>query len=212
MRKTIVFAVALLLAFSVACNSSDPKPAGDAPKPEAAVREPEKPKAPEYETGRTAFQKLYISARSFAADAKPYRLQSEYTEGAPSTEGKASMWRAQFASPSRLKLKAYSWSGLPDGGVSAGSEDTYNPNNASTRVFEVPFLKVDSDKAFEVAQKNGGEKITKKNPEQPITYLLDFNPRGSRLVWHVIYGESASKAQLRLLVDATTGQFIGRER
>jgi len=211
MRTTIVSALALLLAFGVAC-SSDPKPAGEAPKPEAAVREPEKPKAAEYETGRTAFQKLYISARSFAADAKPYRLQSEYTEGAPSMDGKASLWRAQFASASRQRLKAYSWSGMPDGGVSAGSEDTYNPNNASTRVFEVPFLKVDSDKAFEVAQKNGGEKITKKNPGQPITYMLDFDSRGGRLVWHVIYGESPMKAQLRLLVDATTGQFVGRER
>ena len=36
------------------------------------------------------------------------------------------------------------------------------PTNTNTQVFDVAFLKVDSDKALEVAQKHGGDKLVAK--------------------------------------------------
>ena len=52
-----------------------------------------------------------------------------------------------------------------------GTEDTYSPTNTSTQIFDVAFLKVDSDKALEVAQKHGGEKLLAKEPDTPILYI-----------------------------------------
>jgi len=176
-----------------------------------------KPKveAPEYATGRSAFQKLYVSARAFAADVKPYRLQSLYTADAPVEQGKAGIWSAQFASASRRSIKSYTWSGLsgenmPERGVSHGTEDTYNPSNSSTRVFDLAFLKQDADKAFKVAQEHGGAALLKKDPKQPVYFVLDWNGK-NQLVWHVIYGESRNDAKLAIAVDASSGAFLEKE-
>lgn len=176
-----------------------------------------KPKveAPEYETGRLAFQKLYVSARAFAADVQPYRLQSIYTADAPLEQGRAGIWSAQFASASRRSIKSYTWSGvsgenMPERGVSHGTEDTYNPSNSSTRVFDTAFLKIDSDKAFGVAQEHGGAVLLKQDSKQPVFFLLEWSTK-NRLVWHVIYGESRNDAKLAIAVDASSGAFIEKE-
>lgn len=209
MRKLIpLLAVAFVLMLS-ACENKNPSNA------QQAASKPEVPAA-EYVTGRTAFQKLYIAARGFAPDVKAYRLQSNYTAGSPVTEGKAGIWFAQFASPTRRAIKSYTWSGLsgpdmPERGISHGTEDSYNPSNASTQVFDIAFLKVDSDKAFQVAQEKGGEAIMKKDPKQPVTLLLDWNGRKNELVWHVIYGDSRNNAKLVVAVDASSGTFIEKE-
>ena len=163
-------------------------------------------------TGREAFQKLYLSAHMWAPDARPYRLQSDLTKDSAGTGGKAAIWRAGFASPARRGIKAFLWSGIhssegPGFGVSSGTEDAYNPSNTSTQVFDIAFLKVDSDKAFEVAQEHGGDKLLKKDPKQPVVYLLAWNPAKNELTWHVIYGSSESAANLRVAVNATTGAF-----
>lgn len=97
---------------------------------------------------------------------------------------------------------------MPDRGISHSTEDTYNPNNASTQVFEFTRLKIDTDQAFAVGQKHGGEKLTRKDPSQPVVFLLDFDPKGYQLTWHVIYGASSrGDAKLRVAVDATTGEY-----
>ncbi len=203
MRKFATGFLALTLLLITACNSgSKPAPAGEPAAEKKAA-------APQYETGRNAFQKLMVAARGFAPDVKPYRLESGYTPDAPATEGKAALWRAQFASPSKHSIKAYSWSGIGDSaGVSHGTEDTYNPSNISTQVFDLAFLKIDSDKAFEEAQKHGGEKLTKKDPKQPVIYVLDFTPKSNELIWHVIYGDNRNNSKLNIAVNATSGAFM----
>lgn len=167
----------------------------------------QRPEPPEVITGRSAFQKLYVSAHGWAPDVKPYQLQSEVI-GNKGNGGKAVVWRAAFTSPSQRKSKSYVWSGTdssnaPSRGVTPGTEDSYTPNNA----FDINFLKVDSDKAYEVAQEHGGSKVT----ETPIIYLLDWTPGGNKLVWHVIYGTGRTDAKLVIDVDATTGLFIRKE-
>ena len=196
-----------MIAFWSACESKKEAPApSETAKPAAA--------APQYETGRLAFQKMYVAARGFAPDVQPFRLQSSYTKDSPVAEGKAGIWHASFASPSKRELKSYTWSGvsgpdMPDLGVSHGTEDEYNPANSSTRVFDIIFLKVDSDKALKVADEHGGAALMKKDPKQPVNFLLDWN--GKNLVWHVIYGESRNNAPLVIDVDASSGLYVGKE-
>jgi len=207
------FTAFLLLLTITACNTgSENKGSGN----KEAQKAPAAPAADEYLTGRSAYQKLFIASRGFAPDIKPYRLESRYTPGAPVQEGKAGVWTAQFASATRGGLKAYTWSGVnsqdaPERGITPGTEDTYNPSNTSTQVFDNAFLKVDSDKAFEVAQEHGGAKLMKEDPKQPVRFLLYFDNKAHQLAWHVIYGNSVDDAKLRVAVDATSGAYLRTE-
>jgi hypothetical protein len=169
----------------------------------------QKPQPPEQLTGRSAFQQLFIAAHGWAGDARPYQLQSQVIGDSKGKDGKAAIWRGSFASEAQRSSKPYVWSGVdspdaPSRGVSPGSKDAYVPGNA----FDVNFLKVDSDKAYDVAQKHGGDKIA----DTPITYLLDWSRTGNNLIWHVIYGASRNEAKLVVDVDATTGEFVRKEK
>ena len=212
MRKIVIPWLALLCLLA-GCSSGNKTNGGNESRPSA------KPvaKPAEYETARTAFQKLYVSARMWAADVKPFRLQSQFTGDAPTNEGKSGLWRASFASPAKRMMKLFVWSGLagpeaPEQGISFSAEDTWNPSNTSTPTFDIGFLKVDSASAYSVAQKHGGEKLTQKDPKQPVFFVLDWDASKSQLLWHVIYGSSQDEAKLRIAVDATSGEFVRVEK
>jgi hypothetical protein len=192
--------VLLSLAVIAGCTSEPSQPAP-------------KPQPPEPLTGRSAFQKLYVAARGWAADVRPYQLQSQVVSDYKGRDGKAAIWRAAFASASMHASKPYTWSGIdspdsPSRGVSPGTQDPYTPGND----FDMQFLKVDSDKAYEASQKHGGDKVLEQGPDTPVLYLLDWNRSGNNLVWHVIYGNSRNDAKLVADVDATTGEFIRKEK
>jgi len=212
LNATALFLTAALAGLIVGCSSSPKTPSGETKKAETPA-----PKPPELDTGRVAFQRLYIAARSWAPDSRPFRLESEPTKEATGTDGKAGVWRGSFASLARRSVKPFLWSGItsdnaPARGVTPGTEDTFNPNNTSTQPFDFAFLKVDSDKAFEVAQEHGGKKLTEKAGDQPIKYELDWVPRTNQLIWHVVYGSTDADAKLRVDVDASTGLYLRLEK
>jgi hypothetical protein len=198
MKKLLV--AILALAFLAACSSEPSKPA-PAEKPQ--------PKAPEAITGESALYKCYVPARGWAPDAQPFRVESEITGDFKGRDGKTGSWRIGFASAAQHSVKPYTWS---NGEVSPGVEDTYSPSNVSTQVFNIQFLKVDSDKALEAAQKHGGDKVLEKEPDTPILYLLDWNRQKNELTWHVIYGTDRDTAKLRVAVNASTGEFVRVEK
>jgi hypothetical protein len=190
-----------------ACTSNTEKPAETKPAP----------KTTELLTARSAFQKLYIAARGWNADAKPYRLASSVTSDGNGHDGKATIWRGSFASATMRSEKTYTWSGstadgAPEQGVNPGVEDSYSATNSSTQVFDMAFLKIDSDQAFETAQKHGGDKILEKDPNTPVIYVCDWNHSGNELIWHVIYGTSRDDAKLTVSVNASTGEFVRVEK
>ncbi len=200
----------LLLSMGLLPGCSD-----QSAKPTESVKE--EPKGPELVTGRSGFQKLYIAARGWAPDPQPFRIESTPTRDGNGHDGKWAVWRTGFASPSRRSVKTYVWSGsaapdAPSRGVSAGTEDTYNPNNSSTTTFDVAFLKVDSDQAFATAQKHGGDKVLEKSPDTPVNYVCDWNRNTNELVWHVIYGANREAVKLTVAVNASSGEFIRVEK
>lgn len=204
MIVTAICALSLLTA----CSSESNKPSEPA-KPEV--------KGPELLTARSAFQKLYVAARGWNQDARPYRIESITTSDGNGHDGKWAVWRASFASPSQRSAKSYTWSGsaadgAPSRGINPGTEDSYSASNSSTQVWDMAFLKIDSDKALETAQKHGGDKVLEKAPDTPVTYVCDWNHNTNELVWHVIYGASREDAKLTVSVNASTGEFIRVEK
>jgi hypothetical protein len=207
-RRSIVAAgcAIFLISLLTACSDSN-KPAET--KPEV--------KGPELLTARSAFQKTYVAARGWNQDTRPYRLESISTTDGNGHDGKWALWRGSFASPAQRSAKSFTWSGsaadgAPSRGINPGTEDSYSPSNSSTQVWDMAFLKIDSDQALETAQKHGGDKILEKAPDTPVTYICDWNHNTNELVWHVIYGAGRDSAKLTVAVNASTGEFIRVEK
>lgn len=200
--------ISLILIALAGCTSEPSKP--------AATENPEV-KKPELLTGRAAFQKVFIAARGWARDAQPYRIESVPTSDGNGHDGKWAVWRASFASPSQHSVKSWIWSGsaasdAPARGVNPGGEDNYSPTNSSTQIFDIAFLKVDSDQAVATAQKHGGDKVLEKSPDTVITYICDWNRNTNELIWHVIHGSGRDSSRLTVAVNASTGEFIRVEK
>lgn len=204
-KKICLNTLLALAALCLGCDSEPAKaPAGNTQQ--AAMQ---------METGRFALQKMLAPARFWSGDALPVRMESTNLKSSDGHDGKANFWRAQFASAGRQKAEPFTWSGLATEdtpkGVNHGVEDSYNPSNRLARPFDLNFLKVDTDKAFEVAQEHGGKKVLEKDPKTNVGYLLDFDGMSSQLRWHVIYGGSESTGKLTVLVDASSGAFLRKE-
>ena len=211
-ERSVVIAALFFLALLSGCSS--PKP------PSTAENKPAETKPafqPEFVTGREALQKMYVAARAKAADVKPYSLQSIATKEANGQDGKSGIWGAGFASPSRRAVRVFTFSGIksddaPEPGISATPEDTYNPANTSTAVFDMAFLKIDSDEALKTALKHGGDKLIAKDKETKLFYALNWNARESKLVWRILLGADQNNPKLAVDVDATSGTFMKVEK
>ncbi|HYM78835.1 MAG TPA: hypothetical protein VE377_22880 [Candidatus Dormibacteraeota bacterium] len=205
-RFAAIFAALVLISLFAAC-SSDNKPE-EAAKPEV--------KGPELITARSAFQKLYVAARGWSQDAKPYRIESVATSDGKGQDGKWAVWRASFASPAQRSEKSYTWSGsaadgAPSRGINPGTEDSYSATNASTQVFDIAFLKIDSDQVLATALKHGGDKVVEKAADTPVTYVCDWNHNTNELVWHVTFAPHDGP-KLTISANASTGEFIRVEK
>jgi len=170
-----------------------------------------------YISGREALQKMYIAARSWSVDTKPYHLDSQPRKEANGQNGNAGIWQAGFASPSKREVKMFSWSGIqgdnaPEPGIASRPSDTYNPANTYTQIFDIAFLKIDSTQALEEANKHGGDKLIKKSPDTQVFYVLEWDGKKNKLFWRVLFGENKNDPKLAVDIDATTGQFIKVER
>jgi hypothetical protein len=142
----------------------------------------------------------------------PVRLESKVNSEGNGQGGKSTVWRAGFISPSSHLLMFFNCSGsrLPDSPAYGVSSDNETPYDASVARMAFPgfLLKVDSDRAYEIAQQHGGAALVQKNPQQPILYVLLFSPEKNALLWHVVYG-TEEKAAGAGIVHATTGAWVG---
>ncbi len=188
------------------CSSTENKPA----TPAAAAPET---KSPMPYTGQEAFNRMMGLAMKWSPDAQPARLESVLTTEANGQDGKSTVWRGYFASPSRRATKTIVCSGsrqadAPPFGVSPeGEEGPYNAA-AANLAFLPLLLKTDTDKAFATAQQHGGDAILKKDAQQPITYVLLKDRKLNVPVWYVIYGASEKDRKGIGVINATTGDFV----
>jgi hypothetical protein len=211
MRKFVIGLLALGLGAGAGCSAERPREAGEQP-----AAEKQEPQAQAL-TARAAFQRMLPQARLWGADARPSRMESISTEQARGAEGTSTVWRAEFVSPARGTMRTFLWSGAtgpdaPAPGITASPEAGWSPANRETQPFDPAFLRTDSDRAFEVAQGRGGEAILKKDPEHPVTYVLDWDPRKNQLYWRVFYGTDTRDAKLRIVVNASTGEYLRTEK
>jgi len=200
-----IFASSLLM---IACSSSAPT---GSTQPQSAPAAPAK-KEPVLYTGKSCFSMMAGMASRWAPDAQPFHMESELNEESNGHDGKATVWRAMFASPTRRTYKVFTCSGSrlpnePATGVTAGAETTYGPTVPSL-MFQAFLLSSDSDQAYTVAQEKGGAKLIEKNPQQPVAYTLDWNPKEKMLLWVVIYGTSAKDSKGMGVIDAGSGRFL----
>jgi len=215
MNRKILLTIGLAAILS-ACSSS--------PSGSTAPAEKPAPKPTDTETGRVILQRLYTTSRGWAPDTQPINIQSQNYKNAGGNpnaplghDGKSAVWRGLFGSRARQLMKTYMWSGLtgPDAptlGISPGSEDSFSPNNTSTAPFDLVYLKIDSDQALETAQKHGGAALLKKDPDLPVNFMLNWEPRRQLLLWHVNYGKNSNEPDLSVVVNATTNEFVRVEK
>ncbi|HEY6391562.1 MAG TPA: hypothetical protein VIX89_09805 [Bryobacteraceae bacterium] len=181
----------------------------ETPKTEVA-KAPATP--PEPVTGRQAFQKMYPPARNWALDAVPLQLKSINLSQVKAEKGKTGAWQAIFVSPSRGKSKNYTYSvieaeGNLHQGVFAGLEENFVVGRGPAALFDIAAIKVDSDQAFDTAAKQSADYI-KKNPDKPMSYVLERTNRFPDLAWRVIWGESVGSSDYSIYVDASTGKYL----
>jgi hypothetical protein len=195
----------LFAALLLGCSSPSGKESSSKPQPLAT----------ELSTGRFALQKLIPPARFWAPDALPMRLESKPTQESNGQDGKSALWKATFASPNTSKSEVFTWSGLSDPdiprGVDHGAAEPFDASNRSTQPFQLAFLKVDTDKAYEVAQAHGGKQLLAKDPTTRVKYVLDWNAQANQLKWRVAYGGTDVSPKLSVIVNATTAEFIHKE-
>jgi len=204
---TVSLSCVLIIALTISC-SSPTAPAGSQTQPTAA---PVK-KEPLLYTGKACFSQIANMAARWQPDAVPFHMESALNAESNGHDGKATIWRGMFASPSRRTYKVFTCSGsrLRDEapmGVTSGAEIAYGPTVPSL-MFQAFLLTTDSDQAYATAQEKGGSKLMEKNPEQPVLYTLDWNPKDKALLWVVFYGSSTSDSKGIGVIDASTGKFL----
>jgi len=206
-RWTGLLTVFVGSVLTIACSTPSTSPTtSNQPAPAAEKREPV------LYTGKQCFSQMTGVAARWQADAVPYHLESALNTESNGHDGKSTIWRGMFASPSRHTYKVFTCSGsrLRDEapiGVTSGAESAYGPT-VPALMFQAFLLTVDSDQAFAAAQDKGGAKLLEKNPQQTVLYTLDWNQKDKALLWVVYYGSTTNDSKGIGVIDASTGKFL----
>lgn len=188
-------ALCVLLAFTLSC-SEPPKP-----------KEPEKPVEPV--TGRYALQQMFVAARTWAQDLQIVSMTSLHFAQVPTVPGKAGGWQVIFASPGLQQSRTYTYSVAEiSASIHKGIGEERPQPWSGGKSFPIAAVKLDSDEAYQIAVK----KVTKyaaANPGMTITYQLQMNQNVPDAVWRIVWGENVATSADSVLVDASTGQYMG---
>lgn len=200
MRLSLTTSATLTLLFVCGCSEAPQQ----AEKKETAPPEPIK--------GRTALYQMFNVARGWAPDVQVLRLQSIDLPDVKRERGKAAAWSAYFVSPERGRARSYTDSvieaeGNLHKGVFAGLEENWSGPHGASTPFLIAALKTDSDEVYETAVKKAAD-YEKKNPDKPISFLLEKTDQFPNPAWRVIWGESVGTSNFSIFVDATMGTYL----
>lgn len=200
----VIVAVILLAALSACSNS------------EQVAEQKEEAKPLEPRTGRAAFQSMYVAARGWQHDAMPLQLKSLPLAAVKADPGKSGAWQAIFVSPTAGRARTYTWCAIElEGnlhkGVFAGPDESWSGPSGDSQPFTAIALKVDTDEALKTAIAKS-EDYVGKHPGAPVIFLLEQNHRFPDLSWRLLWGESIATSDYSVFVDATTGEFLTKEK
>jgi hypothetical protein len=189
------FAVAAICALLTSC-SEPPKP-----------KEPEKPPVPV--TGRYALQQMFIAARTWAQDLQILSMTSMHFTQVPGAIGKSGGWQVTFVSPSLQQSRIYTWAAADISMSIHKGVGEERPNAWSGgKSFPIAAVRIDTDEAYQIAVKKLA-KYAEANPNMVITYQLQMNQQIPDAVWRIIWGENVATSSDSVLVDASSGQYMG---
>ena len=184
----------------------------EAPRPAEKAETP-KPAAPaEPVDGQKAFFQTYVAARSWAVDTEGLLLQSVDIPEVKSQDGKFGAWRATFVSPSKQRVAVFNFSAVQSSGkflkgVFQDHEEGYSKGRE--KPWPVSALKTSSAKVYEIAiERKETKEYLKKNPDKQVMMVLEHTNRHPNLAWRVIWGESVSRSDFSVFVDASSGDFL----
>jgi hypothetical protein len=201
-NRTAIILLTILSFLLAACSGTPP----------AAEKKAEPVAPPKPVTGQSAFYKMYGVARGWAADAQGLQLRSLPLQEVKSEPGKAGAWEATFVSVSRGRSKVYTYSVVEAGGnlhkdVFAAPDESYRGPSGQNQPFPASAVKIDSDKAYEIALQHGAE-YAKKNPNMPVSFLLEWTRRHQFPAWRVVWGESVTTSAFSVFVDSSAGLYL----
>lgn len=166
-------------------------------------------------TAKEAYNQLVSEARKWQTDAVAYKLEAgnnrrdakvDFTD-----DGKSSSWKFWFLSPSQKEIRVYYFS---------NNEPHYYPEaKGGSMTYQAPDWtfdwQIDSNKAFEIAQKEGIDK-----PLLVHMYSKDASfvtiPREVEKasipckVWWDIWGKDQTGTTHTIYIDASSGNVLGK--
>jgi len=205
-RETRMFqrsagAAVLALLLVAGCSQSSSSPDSSVA---AATATPPQPI-----TARTALGPIYKSALAWTSDVQLLSLKPKDVPGFKNEAGKAAMWEALVASPSKRQRRTYSYSiAAVAPGIHKGTDSTPPmPWAGVTRdvmPIDLSIFTIDSDAAYQAANHEAVDWL-KKNPDKPLSSLeIETTSKFSSPVWYVQWGDK--KAGYIALVDAASGK------
>jgi hypothetical protein len=181
---------------------------GEPPKP---VKKEEKP--PEPVSALKAFYTAFSSARAWAMDAQVIQIKSiDLDEKHMCKEGKCWAWSISLVSPSKGKLKNFTYSvieaeGNLHQGVFSSLEENWRGPVGQEKPFLMQALKMDSTDAYKAAAAKSADYM-KKHPDMPVVYEVSLTSKYPSPAYRVIWGESVSTSGYSILVDTSTGEYV----
>lgn len=185
--------------------STEPKTADAAAKVDTPAPAPVEPIS-----GKTAYWEMYASARKWSTDAVPLEVTSKEIPGITNGGGKAAMWTAMFASPSKSEARVFSYAiaaKKPDiyKGVSIGRALPWNGPSRNMLPFQMSQVNVDSDAAYKAGEGRAAAWL-KQHPDDQASLTLRSVAEYSVPVWGILWGDN--KKGYRALVNGIDGSPI----
>ncbi|MDX2154795.1 MAG: hypothetical protein SFV54_28895 [Bryobacteraceae bacterium] len=183
-----------------------------APEPTAkkeAVKKAEPEKA-EPVGALKAFYQVYPMARQWSSDVEVLTMTEIRLASVKAEPGLAPAWKVTFVSPSKQRQRDFIYSTVKEEGLEKGNQmgrdDSYS-QRGQQRTFRTQALKIDSTAAYKTALDKSAEYV-KKNPDKPVTFLLENTTQLQNPAWRVIWGDSVTTSNYSIYVDATTGEYV----
>ncbi|MGC2657808.1 MAG: hypothetical protein WA324_07505 [Bryobacteraceae bacterium] len=201
----LLFSAALLGSCTL-FNSCSPTPkAAEATSTEAA-----KPAVVAPISGKTAYWEMYTSARNWSKDIIPLEVQSQSIPGISNEGGKAAMWTATFASPSKSEVRVFTYAiaaKKPDiyKGVAIGRGLPWNGPSRDMLPFQMGEVAVDSEAAYTAAEADAAAWL-KQHPGEEVSLTLRNMAKYNVPTWVVLFGDN--KKGYRALVNGISGSTI----